>query len=132
MSKIYKGGLSELAKNAKQRLKSNNYQHTGNVVSINTAASLQSYIQKPKQNLKQPTQSSVIASYDDLLYKKVCDILDGKEEVINPVSELIDRKIFNTLEATQKQKYINNLIEKYKQLKQRYYREHYSCTTKVN
>ena len=125
-----KGSLYELARNAKERLKSNNYLKQNNVVTINTAASIQSYIQKPKQQ-SNTFYKPYTNTLDDSLYKKVCDMLDSGEEVLNPVSELIDRKFFNTLDFGAKQHYINTLIEKYKQLKQRYYREHLNFTTNV-
>ena len=121
-----KGSIYELARSAKERLKSNNYLKTASInTSISTASSVKSYIQNTRPNTVQvfkPTTNGL----DDALYKKVCEMLDSGQEYLNPVSELIDRKFFNSLDFGAKQHYINTLIEKYKQLKQRYYKERFS------
>ena len=126
-----KGVIYELARSAKERLKNNNYLKTSQAVStISTATSVQTYMQSSKAHTVQVFKP-ITNNLDDALYKKVCDMLDSGEEVLNPVSELIDRKFFNTLDFGSKQHYINTLIEKYKQLKQRYYKEHYSSTNNL-
>ena len=128
-SKKIRGGLYELARSAKERLRNNNYlKQTNNVVSIHTTTIYQNNVQKVKQ--QKPIQK--VNTLDEILYKKVCEIIENKRDILNPVNELIDRKLFNTLEVSQKQHYINTLIEKYKILKQRYYKEHMQNQYQIN
>ena len=47
-----------------------------------------------------------------------------EQVVINPIQELVDRKYYNTLSLEAKQKYIFELSEKYKEMKNRYEIEH--------
>ena len=60
---------------------------------------------------------------DQLLYKKVCKMLDEDRIIINPINELIDKKYYDTLSFESKQRYILDLSEKYRQMKDRYDRE---------
>ena len=57
------------------------------------------------------------------LYERVVKILERDEIVINPIQELVDNKYYSTLSLEAKQKYIINLSEKYKQMKERYLQE---------
>lgn len=125
-----RGGLSELARSAKQRLLNNKYLKPHcNVVTISTEMSLKEYAQSKKPIQKQSYKlNKEQNTYEENLYKKVCEIIENGRDNFNPVSELIDRKFFLSLEPTQKQHYLNTLGDKYKQLKQRYYKEH--CSNK--
>lgn len=60
---------------------------------------------------------------DQLLYKKVCQMLDEDRIIINPINELIDKKYYETLSLESKQRYILDLSDKYRQMKERYDRE---------
>ena len=60
---------------------------------------------------------------DQLLYKKVCKILEEDRIIINPISELIDKKYYDTLSLESKQRYILDLSDKYREMKERYDRE---------
>ena len=62
-------------------------------------------------------------SRDEKMYKKVCAILDRDEATINPIGQLIDNEIYSTLDAAAKQRYILELSNKFRELKDRYYRE---------
>ncbi|MBQ3048071.1 MAG: hypothetical protein IJD48_03555 [Clostridia bacterium] len=117
-----KGNIYNLAKLAKERLKQNNYIKTkGNI--INNASSFAEYISKHKKNqvLMQKTQQKL--SYDEELYKKVCVLIESKN-TSNPVSCLIDKELFANLDTEAKQFYIHNLTEKYKFMRNRYFKEH--------
>ena len=83
------------------------------------------YIEKSTEdkNRKNPVQSVVVNTYDEILYKRVCEIIDKGLDKVNPINELIDKKIFYGLDFEAKQHYISTLNFKYKELKQRYYRE---------
>lgn len=118
-----KGNIYNLAKLAKERLKKNSYTKVkGNV--INTASTFASYISNKKvvTPIKTPEKQSSV-SYDEELYKKVCYLIES-HNTLNPISHLIDKELFSTLDAEAKQFYINNLTQKYKFMKNRYYREH--------
>ena len=118
-----KGNIYNLAKLAKERLKQNNYIKTkGNVIS--NASIFAEYVSKQKDvTLKTKTAPQPKQSYDDELYKKVCALIESNNTV-NPVSKLIDKELFNSLDTEAKQFYINNLTEKYKFMRSRYFREH--------
>lgn len=60
---------------------------------------------------------------DQILYKKVCQMLDDERIIINPINELIDKKYYETLSFESKQRYILDLSDKYRQMKERYDRE---------
>ncbi len=119
-----KGNIYNLAKIAKERLKKNSYTKVkGNV--INTATTFANYISNKKEisHTKTPEKHITGVSYDEELYKKVCYLIESNN-TINPISHLIDKELFATLDTEAKQFYINNLTQKYKYMKNRYYREH--------
>lgn len=60
---------------------------------------------------------------DEKMYRKVCDILDSNEVALNPIGQLIDREVYDGLDAAAKQRYILELSDKFRELKERYYRE---------
>lgn len=60
---------------------------------------------------------------DEKMYRKVCDILDSNEIALNPIGQLIERDVYDGLDATGKQRYILELSEKFRELQERYYRE---------
>ena len=61
---------------------------------------------------------------DQQLYNKICKMMEEDRVIINPIKELIDKKYYNTLSLEAKQKYIFDLSDKYKEMKERYIREH--------
>lgn len=61
---------------------------------------------------------------DQALYKKICKMLNEDRVIINPIRELIDKKYYDTLSLEAKQKYIFDLSDKYKEMKERYIKEH--------
>ena len=117
-----KGNIYSLAKLAKERLKKNNYTKT-KVASISTANSFYEYISHKKIEESSPKPISSHLTYDEELYKKVCMLIETNN-TSNPVSCLLDKQLFNSLDTEAKQFYINNLTQKYKYMKNRYYKEH--------
>ena len=117
-----KGNIYSLAKQAKERLRKNNYIKS-KVATISTANSFYQYIshKKTEETEQKPIVSHM--SYDEELYKKVCMLIETKNTT-NPISFLIDKQLFNNLDVEAKQYYINNLTQKYKFMKNRYYKEH--------
>lgn len=63
------------------------------------------------------------AERDERLYGKVRDMLDKDENVTDPIGRLVDRDIFDKLDADNRQRYILELSAKFRELKERYYKE---------
>lgn len=66
------------------------------------------------------------ATEDDKLYEVVCAILESDELIINPIARLIDKKEYEGLDSDGRQRYILELAAKFRELKERYNREHLS------
>ncbi len=104
MRRKVKGKLYLLAKDAKYRMRNYN---------------------KEKSVFEQiPYAKACFGVKEQELYEKVCRLLDSNEIIINPIKELVDYKLYNTLSLDARQKYIFELSEKYKLMKVRYEREH--------
>ena len=102
-NKKTKGTLYMLAKQAKNRMK--NFSRDKSIF----------------ENLQ------YVNSYDEqdqMLYRKICRMMEEDRIIINPINELIDKKYYSTVSLEAKQKYIFDLSDKYKEMKDRYYREH--------
>lgn len=68
-------------------------------------------------------KSKIITKEDAKLYGKVKQMLDENEDIVNPLAKLIDYKIFNKLNDSEKERYLLVLVNKYKQYKIKYYDE---------
>ena len=64
-----------------------------------------------------------ISARDEKMYQKVCEILDRDEATINPIGQLIDEELYNSLDPAARGRYILELSKKFRELKDRYYRE---------
>ncbi|MBE5731335.1 MAG: hypothetical protein E7350_05275 [Clostridiales bacterium] len=69
------------------------------------------------------------ASKDEELYQKVRKILDSDELVVNPISQLIDKEEYEGMDTEARQRYVLELSAKFRELKERYYREKMSLTS---
>lgn len=67
--------------------------------------------------------SHIPSAEDERMYKKVCDILDSNEVTTNPIGQLIERDVYDGLDASGKQRYVLELSDKFRELQERYYRE---------
>lgn len=63
------------------------------------------------------------AAEEELFYGKVCAILERDENTMNPIGQLIDRNEFERLDENNRQRYILQLSQKFRQMRERYYRE---------
>lgn len=68
-------------------------------------------------------KSKIITREDMKLYGKVKAMLDENMDVTNPISRLIDYKVFNKLDSESKERYIFDLVDKYKKYKEKYNEE---------
>lgn len=60
---------------------------------------------------------------DEKLYSKVKSILSEDEDVINPLGRLVDKNKFSSLSEMDKERYIFNLAEKYRVMRERFIKE---------
>lgn len=63
------------------------------------------------------------ADEEELFYCKVCAILEKDENTTNPIGQLIDRNEFDRLDESNRQRYILMLAQKFRDMRERYYRE---------
>lgn len=63
------------------------------------------------------------ASVDEIMYEKVCRILDEDEDTMNPIGQLVDQEEYRRLDDGGRQRYILELSKKYREMKERYYGE---------
>lgn len=66
---------------------------------------------------------SRVSARDEKMYQKVCEILDRDEATMNPIGQLIDDELYNSLDPAARGRYILELSNKFRELKDRYYRE---------
>lgn len=130
-SKREKGELRKLAMGAKARLKSGYWtavkqeRENARELAITSGKSTESideyYKTKHTREIKATINS--VNNSDELMYKKVCEILDKNEDIINPVNSLIDHEKYDQMDFVSKQRYLLMLMSKYSELKERYYKE---------
>jgi len=65
-------------------------------------------------------KSKIITREDRKLYEKVKTMLDEEGEVTNPMARLIDYKVYNKLSSESKERYLFEMLDKYKKYKQKY------------
>ena len=63
------------------------------------------------------------ADKEEVLYKKVCGILSEDENVTNPIGQLVEHDLYDGMDEQNKQRYILELSQKFRELKDRYYKE---------
>lgn len=63
------------------------------------------------------------AEKDEKLYIKVKDILENDENTLNPIGQLVDQTVYDSLDEANKQRYILELSAKFRELRERYYKE---------
>lgn len=68
-------------------------------------------------------KSRIITKEDTRFYNKVKTMLDENEDIVNPISKLIDHKIYNKLDEQAKERYLFDVVEKYKTYKEKYLSE---------
>ncbi|HEY8443657.1 MAG TPA: hypothetical protein VIL24_02530 [Clostridia bacterium] len=125
-----KGELRKLAQSAKARLKSGYWTAVKQERELARQKALEEgrtsmideyYKTKHDREIKATINS--VNNSDEILYKKVCEILDKDEDIINPVNCLIDKEKYEQMDFVSRQRYLLMLMSKYSELKERYYRE---------
>ena len=100
--------LKLLAQKAKKRLS------TAGQNLVNTTAD------KPATAYLSQSSYAIVANKqrieEDPLFEKVKKLME-KEDVLNPLAELTDYSVFNTLSALEKEKYIIDISKRYNEIK---------------
>ncbi|MGN0818952.1 MAG: hypothetical protein ACI4M6_00950 [Christensenellaceae bacterium] len=117
--------IKQLAKDAKQRLKSGFWQeYKSRYMDAEKIAKQQSVHKSEVLGYYQSKISQKITkSEDEEFYLKVKTLLDTEGEVSNAIGRLVDHGVFDSLDYDKKQKYIFELSEKYLKAVERYHRE---------
>lgn len=68
-------------------------------------------------------KSKIITKEDYNLYNKVKQMLSSDEDIFNPLARLIDYKVYNKLMPEAQERYILNLVDKYKTYKAKFEQE---------
>lgn len=65
---------------------------------------------------------------DEIFYSRVREVLDKDEYTINPIGQLVDHEVYDSLDEENKQRYILELSKKFREMRDRYYQERVSKT----
>ena len=65
-------------------------------------------------------KSKIITKEDARLYSKVAEMLQQEGDIFNPISRLIDYKVYNKLDDSSRERYLFELVDKYKRYKEKY------------
>ncbi len=98
--------LKRLAQSAKNRLKKGYWQGA-------TA----------EESIPSRTRSGLGYAAEEEMYAKVREMLSADECVLDPIGRLIDKKRFDGMDFSEKNRYVLELAKTYARLKDRYYRE---------
>jgi hypothetical protein len=117
--------LKVLAKQAKQRLKTNFWQGVKKDVdeSASAAAEMGLNESKVRGRLYGKVKSSIKGEERDEFYEKVKSLLDEYGEVSDAIGRLTDREYFATLSYEERQRYTLELSTKYLNALEKYKRE---------
>jgi len=114
--------IKNLAKCAKQRLKQAQYIQKNTEYTNVDSAQTQHYIMV--ENKKLIDKDNEIDREEQILWQKVCKLMESDTEFISPISKLIDQEKYGAMDEISRQSYVLELTKKYTELKQRYIKEH--------
>lgn len=89
--------IRQLANQAKERMKNNSYTACPDVISVQSRLS--------------PAEQTVL--------QRMMQVMEQGEEIINPIAQLCDKEMLNSLPVNERQKYIFELSNAYLCLKQK-------------
>lgn len=116
---------------AKQRLKMGYWQRMQEerdkvMVATNNSEVIHSAHNARMREFERDTRRALgddFAERDEQLYGKVRAMLDRDEDITNPIGQLVDKEVFDKLDEGNRQRYILELSAKFRELKERYYKE---------
>ncbi|NCA67938.1 MAG: hypothetical protein EOM87_07745 [Clostridia bacterium] len=101
--------LKKMAANAKNRLKFGSYNaKQDNVIN---------YLEYG--NIK-------ISREEEILYRKVTEIIESNECIINPIGRLMDKQLYEEMSQAERLKYVLELSKTYIRLQTKYFQERHS------
>ncbi|MBQ7227145.1 MAG: hypothetical protein IJX05_01945 [Clostridia bacterium] len=126
--------LSEIKKRAllaKQRMKLGYWQkmleerdrmitETADSSKLNIASDLR---KKEYEIVNKVALGDDFAQKEERMYGRVKEILMRDENVTNPIGQLVDKEEYEQLDEANKQRYILELSAKFRELRERYYKE---------
>lgn len=114
-----------MAKEAKNRLKSNYWADCKENIEKNTSAakSLGLSEVKVKSSIKNRVKNEIKGEKYDGFYLRVKELLDTEGEVSDAIGRLTDKEYYSTLSYEEKQRYNLELSSKYLEALQRYRKE---------
>ena len=119
--------LKKLALDAKNRLKHCNYADRQQSANIMRNIAFQNHIRYINQSQSHKIEVTIKVfdeQKDEQKFEtKVFELLTKNEDCINPLKELSDSKLLKEMSEAEKQKYIFELSEKYKQAREKYYKQ---------
>lgn len=117
--------LKAVARQAKQRLKTNFWQNCKEDADKSALAAKQKGLNenKVKSHIYTKVKSSLKGEEPDEFYLKVKELLDEYGEVSDAIGRLTDREYFDTLSYEDRQRYTLELSEKYLKALEKYKRE---------
>ena len=71
----------------------------------------------PESERTKDYRIKIIKSGDEVFYDKVKALLERDEDVLNPIKELMDEKIYSSMTLMQKERYLLQTVEKYQKVK---------------
>lgn len=117
MAQKKSGELKKRAWLAKQRLKMGYWTSSKNIETDEISD------EKRSAHIKYTYSYGDVDPQNEKMYKKVCAMLDSDEMTINPIGQLIDHEVYGSLDEGAKQRYVLELSNTFRELKERYYRE---------
>ena len=111
--------LKELASRAKNRLKNGAYSDSQSIKN-DIRKNFKIYEGGMKSNCKYVLLNK---DEDEKFYLKVKNLLTENADIVNPIGSLIDKKKFNSLNDLDKELYLFKLVDKYREMKERFEKE---------
>ena len=122
------GFLRQLAKSAKERMRTQNYDGQNSLVrkmGQGYNQSMRVVTSNYNLNKAQITIKLIDESCQTEFCNKVREFLKELDhsKIVNPISQLADKEYMNSLSALERQRYIFDIAEKYNTIKEQYYSE---------
>ena len=120
--------LKDYAKKAKARMKSGFWEEINkkrqlDIDSAESAGKSKDVVLKEYREVLTRQLFVQDSEEDELLYKKVCELLLEEAVILNPIGLLADKEKMSRMDESAKQQYILELSNKFKEMKERFYQE---------
>ena len=125
---VFMATLKDYAKKAKARMKSGFWEEINkkrqlDIDSAESAGKSKDIVLKEYREVLTRQLFVQDSEEDELLYKKVCELLSEEAVILNPIGLLADKEKMSRMDEGAKQQYILELSNKFKEMKERFYQE---------